>query len=35
MENQAAKLNVKQQMALLEEEEIENRKKILELEHTL
>jgi hypothetical protein len=32
MENQAAKLNVKRQMALLQKEAIENRKKIIELE---
>jgi hypothetical protein len=31
MENQAAKLNVEQRMALLQKEEIENRQKILEL----
>jgi hypothetical protein len=32
MENQAAKLNVKRQMALLQKAAIENRKKIIELE---
>jgi hypothetical protein len=32
MENQAAKLNVKRQMALLQKEAIENRKNIIELE---
>jgi hypothetical protein len=33
MESQAAKLNVERRIALLQKEEIENRKKVLELEH--
>jgi hypothetical protein len=35
MEDQAAKLNIERKMALLQKEEIENREKILELEHAL
>jgi hypothetical protein len=35
MESQAAKLYVERQMALLQNEENENRKKILEMEHAL
>jgi hypothetical protein len=35
MESQATKLNIERRMALLQKEEIENRKNIVELEHAL
>jgi hypothetical protein len=35
MDSQAAKLNVERPIALLQKEEFENRKKILQLEHEL